>query len=61
MRYWLDKGIDGFRVDAVPWLFEGPLDNNDTISPQNLPETYHAATTWRSVADEKSKEYGETK
>lgn len=24
MTYWLDQGIDGFRVDAVPYLFEDP-------------------------------------
>ncbi|KAJ9588787.1 hypothetical protein L9F63_017898, partial [Diploptera punctata] len=61
MRFWLDKGIDGFRVDAVPVLFEGPLDNNDTLAPQNLPETYNAVKIMRTVADEKTEEYGETK
>nr|XP_023020900.1 maltase 1-like isoform X1 [Leptinotarsa decemlineata] len=24
LRYWLDQGVDGFRVDAVPYLFEDP-------------------------------------
>ncbi|MBN1311439.1 MAG: maltose alpha-D-glucosyltransferase [Anaerolineae bacterium] len=35
MRYWLDKGIDGFRVDAVPYLFE-----RDGTDCENLPETH---------------------
>ncbi|CAK9805314.1 Maltase 1 [Anthophora plagiata] len=25
MQYWLDKGLDGFRIDAVPHLFEGDI------------------------------------
>jgi maltose alpha-D-glucosyltransferase/alpha-amylase len=35
MRFWLDKGLDGFRCDAVPYLFE-----RDGTSCENLPETH---------------------
>ena len=35
MEYWLDQGLDGFRCDAVPYLFE----REDTIC-ENLPETH---------------------
>ena len=37
MRFWLDKGIDGFRVDSVMYLFEDsrlrdePVISNETI------------------------------
>jgi len=24
LRFWLDRGVDGYRVDAVPFLFEDP-------------------------------------
>uniref|UniRef100_A0A1L8EBH7 alpha-glucosidase n=2 Tax=Haematobia irritans TaxID=7368 RepID=A0A1L8EBH7_HAEIR len=37
MRFWLAKGISGFRIDAVPYLFEmemGP-DNNYPDEPEN--------------------------
>ncbi len=34
-RFWLDMGIDGFRADAVPYLFERPGTNGE-----NLPETH---------------------
>ena len=37
MSFWLDMGLDGFRLDAVPYLFERPGTNGE-----NLPET-HAA------------------
>jgi alpha-glucosidase len=29
MRFWLDLGVDGFRVDAVYWLAKEPLLNDD--------------------------------
>jgi maltose alpha-D-glucosyltransferase/alpha-amylase len=34
-RYWLDMGIDGFRADAVPYLFE-----REGTNCENLPETH---------------------
>jgi len=35
MSFWLDLGVDGFRADAVPYLFE-----RDDTSCENLPETH---------------------
>jgi maltose alpha-D-glucosyltransferase/alpha-amylase len=35
MRFWLKLGIDGFRADAVPYLFE-----RDGTNCENLPETH---------------------
>jgi maltose alpha-D-glucosyltransferase/alpha-amylase len=35
MKYWLDMGIDGFRADAVPYLFE-----REDTNCENLPETH---------------------
>ncbi len=35
VRYWLDIGLDGFRLDAVPYLFE-----RDGTNGENLPETH---------------------
>jgi maltose alpha-D-glucosyltransferase/alpha-amylase len=35
VKFWLDLGIDGFRVDAVPYLFE-----REGTSCENLPETH---------------------
>ena len=34
-RFWLDMGIDGFRADAVPYLFE-----REGTNCENLPETH---------------------
>lgn len=33
MRFWLDLGVDGFRVDAVYWMGKEPLLSNDHINP----------------------------
>ena len=35
MTYWLDLGVDGLRLDAVPYLIE-----RDGTSNENLPETH---------------------
>jgi maltose alpha-D-glucosyltransferase/alpha-amylase len=35
MKFWLDMGVDGFRLDAVPYLVE-----REGTSCENLPETH---------------------
>jgi len=35
MNYWLEMGLDGFRADAVPYLFE-----REGTNCENLPETH---------------------
>jgi maltose alpha-D-glucosyltransferase / alpha-amylase len=35
MRFWLDMGVDGLRLDAIPYLIEREGTNNE-----NLPETH---------------------
>ncbi len=35
LAYWLDRGIDGFRADAVPYLYE-----REGTNCENLPETH---------------------
>jgi hypothetical protein len=56
--------VDGYRVDAVPFLFEGPIDgrpDNEYGAPQHLPETYDMVTQWRVVMDEKTQVDNRTK
>jgi len=50
MRFWLDRGLDGFRCDAVPYLVE----REGTIC-ENLPETHAILKEFRRVID---REYG---
>ncbi len=46
MRYWLDMGVDGLRLDAVPYLCE-----REGTSNENLPETHAVIKTMRAVLD----------
>lgn len=48
MEFWLELGIDGFRVDAVPYLFE-----EDGTDCENLPETHRFLKEMRRLVDEK--------
>ncbi len=46
-RFWLDLGIDGFRADAVPYLFE-----HEGTNCENLPETHAYLKKLRTFMDE---------
>jgi maltose alpha-D-glucosyltransferase/alpha-amylase len=50
MRFWLDRGLDGFRCDAVPYLIE-----REGTNGENLPETHAVLREFRAVID---REYG---
>jgi maltose alpha-D-glucosyltransferase / alpha-amylase len=47
LRFWLDLGLDGFRLDAVPYLFE-----RDATNGENLPETHEYLKRVRREIDE---------
>jgi len=47
MRFWLDLGVDGLRLDAVPYLVEREGTNNE-----NLPETHDVLKRIRAEIDE---------
>jgi alpha-glucosidase len=66
MRFWLDKGVAGFRVDAVSRLFEDPNLHDDPYRPgynvygdrniehkytDNLPEVHQVLQEMRRLVD----------
>ncbi|MFN3674079.1 MAG: alpha-amylase family glycosyl hydrolase, partial [Bosea sp. (in: a-proteobacteria)] len=46
MRFWLELGVDGLRLDAVPYLIE-----RDGTSNENLPETHQVLKQIRTELD----------
>ena len=46
LKYWMDMGIDGFRADAVPYLFE-----REGTNCENLPETHAYLKRIRAMLD----------
>src|SRR6201991_2467863 len=46
--YWCAMGVDGFRLDAVPYLFE-----RENTNGENLPETHTYLKRLRKYVDEK--------
>ncbi|GAB2474609.1 maltose alpha-D-glucosyltransferase [Jatrophihabitans fulvus] len=46
LRFWLDLGIDGFRLDAVPYLYV-----RDGTNGENLPETHQFLKRVRKEVD----------
>ena len=47
MRFWLDLGVDGLRLDAIPYLVE-----RDGTNCENLPETHASIKKIRAAMDE---------
>ncbi|MBN1428055.1 MAG: maltose alpha-D-glucosyltransferase [Anaerolineae bacterium] len=50
-KFWLDLGIDGFRVDAPPYLFE-----REGTSCENLPETHAFLKKFRAFVEAQNPE-----
>lgn len=48
MNFWLDLGVDGLRLDAIPYLVE-----RDGTNCENLPETHAAVKAIRRAMDER--------
>ena len=46
IKFWLDLGLDGFRMDAVPYLFE-----REGTNCENLPETHEFLKKVRAFID----------
>jgi maltose alpha-D-glucosyltransferase/alpha-amylase len=46
MRFWLEMGVDGFRLDAVPYLIE-----REGTNCENLPETHEILKEFRRRVD----------
>lgn len=76
LKFWLSKGVDGFRVDAVNHMFEDeelrdePL-SNKTSDPNdyeytlhyyttNLPESKRMIYSWRALLDTWKSDHGGT-
>ena len=66
MRFWLDRGVAGFRLDAIPNLFEDPQLRDNPVSPglnaqgdpntgdlytNNLPEVHDVIRRMRTMVD----------
>src|SRR5699024_1573421 len=45
-RFWLRTGVDGFRLDAVPYLFE-----EEGTNSENLPATHDFLAQVRAMVD----------
>jgi maltose alpha-D-glucosyltransferase/alpha-amylase len=48
MKFWLQMGVDGFRLDAIPYLVE-----REGTSNENLRETHHIVRTIRRTIAER--------
>ena len=48
VKFWLDTGLDGFRLDAVPYLYK-----KEGTKGENLPETHRFLKRLRKEIDQR--------
>ncbi|XP_055842736.1 maltase A2-like [Episyrphus balteatus] len=66
MKFWLDRGVDGFRIDAASLMYEKVFENgtypdedrNTVTYTQNQYETVQLLYDWRKFLDIYQKENG---
>jgi alpha-glucosidase len=61
LRFWFDRGLDGFRIDVAHGLVKDRELRNDPLEPggpwvrrvfsMNRPETHEILRSWRALAD----------
>lgn len=52
VRFWMDKGVDGIRFDAVPYLFQGTREAfGNVYHGENMVETHEAIKDFRRFID----------
>uniref|UniRef100_A0A182NUQ4 alpha-glucosidase n=1 Tax=Anopheles dirus TaxID=7168 RepID=A0A182NUQ4_9DIPT len=74
LEFWLEKGVDGFRLDAINHMFEDPefrdepagwgdpgtYDELDHIYTKDNPDTYTVVYDWRKLCEEYGQRVGKT-
>ncbi|CAH0390269.1 unnamed protein product [Bemisia tabaci] len=77
LKFWLDRGVDGFRMDAVTYMYEDPNWADEELLNSNLdpedywsynhsatmdqPQTYRMITTFREILDGYTRKDGQTR
>jgi maltose alpha-D-glucosyltransferase/alpha-amylase len=46
LMFWLSQGVDGFRADAIPYLWK-----EDGTNCENLPQTHYIIKFYRAILD----------
>ncbi|KOC69746.1 Maltase 1 [Habropoda laboriosa] len=60
IKYWLDIGMDGFRIDAVPHLFEGDITKDEpaaTTIPEGAKPGYDHVTLNHTITKDQPETY----
>lgn len=70
LLFWLDKGVDGLRMDAIQHLYERQ-DYADAPESEGIPElmgytdavdeSFYEVYEWRTLLDEYKKKDGQTR